>query len=123
MGMEEGLNKLVREMKKEKNTDVLRKKIREMILAEMNDVDLYDPLAEAKKDEEEEEDIDIDVTDEKMIGNDDPKVIEIQDLLDQLKNAAKGLDNDENGKKLKTQIDNTIIFFTGAYIATADDIE
>lgn len=121
MGMEEGLNKLVREMKKEKNTDVLRKKIREMILAEMNDVDLYDPLDEAKKDEEEVEDIeveDVDVTDEKMVGNDDPKVAEIQDLLNQLQDAAEELGDE----KLLTQVGNTITFFTREHVANADNM-
>ena len=125
MGMEEGLNKLVREMKKEKNTDVLRKKIREMILAEMDgaavEAGYYDPVAEAKKDKEEVEDVeveDIDVTDEKMIGNDDPKVAEIQDLLNQLQDAAEELGDE----KLLTQVGNTITFFTREHVANADNM-
>jgi hypothetical protein len=122
MGMEEGLNKLVREMKKEKNTDVLRKKIREMILAEMDGAAViardYDPVAEAKKDEEEVEDIDIDVTDEKMVGNDDPKVTKIQDLLNQLQDAAEELGDE----KLLTQVGNTITFFTREHVANADNM-
>jgi hypothetical protein len=123
MDMEEGLNKLVREMKKEKNTDVLRKKIREMILAEMDgaavEAEDYDPVAEAKKDKEEEvEDIDIDVTDEKMVGNDDPKVAEIQDLLNQLQDAAEELGDE----KLLTQVGNTITFFTREHVANADNM-
>lgn len=122
MGMEEGLNKLVREMKKEKNTDALRKKIREMILAEMDgaavEAGYYDPVAEAKKDEEEVEDVDIDVTDKKMIGNDDPKVAEIQDLLNQLQDAAEELGDE----KLLTQVGNTITFFTREHVANADNM-
>ena len=122
MGMEEGLNKLVREMKKEKNTDVLRKKIREMILAEMDgaavEAGYYDPVAEAKKDEEEVEDVDIDVTDEKMMGNDDPKVTKIQDLLNQLQDAAEELGDE----KLLTQVGNTITFFTREHVANADNM-
>ena len=122
MGMEEGLNKLVREMKKEKNTDALRKKIREMILAEMDgaavEAGYYDPVAEAKKDEEEVEDVDVDVTDEKMIGNDDPKVAEIQDLLNQLQDAAEELGDE----KLLTQVGNTITFFTREHVANADNM-
>jgi len=125
MGMEEGLNKLVREMKKEKNTDVLRKKIREMILAEMDgaavEAEDYDPVAEAKKDKEEVEDVeveDVDVTDEKMVGNDDPKVAEIQDLLNQLQDAAEELGDE----KLLIQIGNTITFFTREHVANADNM-
>ena len=122
MGMEEGLNKLVREMKKEKNTSALRKKIREMILAEMDgaavEAGYYDPVAEAKKDEEEVEDVDVDVTDEKMIGNDDPKVAEIQDLLNQLQDAAEELGDE----KLLTQVGNTITFFTREHVANADNM-
>ena len=122
MGMEEGLNKLVREMKKEKNTSALRKKIREMILAEMDgaavEAGYYDPVAEAKKDEEEVEDVDIDVTDEKMMGNDDPKVTKIQDLLNQLQDAAEELGDE----KLLTQVGNTITFFTREHVANADNM-
>ena len=116
MGMEEGLKRTIREGQKQKS---LREKIREMILAEMNDVDLYDPLDEAKKDKEEEvEDIDIDVTDEKMVGNDNPKVAEIQDLLNQLQDAAEELGDE----KLLIQIGNTITFFTREHVANADNM-
>jgi hypothetical protein len=113
MGMEEGLKRTIRESQKQKS---LREKIREMILAEMNDVDLYDPLDEAKKDEEEVEDVD--VTDEKMVGNDDPKVAEIQDLLNQLQDAAEELGDE----KLLIQIGNTITFFTREHVANADNM-
>ena len=110
MGMEEGLNRRIHEMK-------LRDKIREMILAEMGG-----DIAEAKKDDEEEDvDVtaDVDVTDNEMMGNDDPNVTEIQDLLIQLQKATKELGDE----KLLTQIDNTITFFTREHIATADNME
>ena len=95
----------------------LRDKIREMILAEMGG-----DIAEAKKDDEEEDvDVtaDVDVTDNEMMGNDDPNVTEIQDLLIQLQKATKELGDE----KLLTQIDNTITFFTREHIATADNME
>jgi len=120
MGMEEGLKRTIRESEKKKS---LRNKIREMILAEMDgaavEAEDYDPVAEAKKDKEEEvEDIDIDVTDEKMVGNDDPKVTKIQDLLNQLQDAAEELGDE----KLLIQIGNTITFFTREHVATADNM-
>jgi len=120
MGMEEGLKRTIREGQKQKS---LREKIREMILAEMDgaavEAEDYDPVAEAKKDKEEEvEDIDIDVTDEKMVGNDNPKVAEIQDLLNQLQDAAEELGDE----KLLIQIGNTITFFTREHVATADNM-
>jgi hypothetical protein len=120
MGMEEGLKRTIREGQKQKS---LREKIREMILAEMDgaavEAEDYDPVAEAKKDKEEEvEDIDIDVTDEKMIGNDNPKVAEIQDLLNQLQDAAEELGDE----KLLTQVGNTITFFTREHVANADNM-
>jgi hypothetical protein len=120
MGMEEGLKRTIREGQKQKS---LREKIREMILAEMDgaavEAEDYDPVAEAKKDKEEEvEDIDIDVTDEKMVGNDDPKVAEIQDLLNQLQDAAEELGDE----KLLIQIGNTITFFTREHVANADNM-
>jgi len=120
MGMEEGLKRTIRESEKKKS---LRNKIREMILAEMDgaavEAEDYDPVAEAKKDKEEEvEDIDIDVTDEKMVGNDDPKVTKIQDLLNQLQDAAEELGDE----KLLTQVGNTITFFTREHVANADNM-
>jgi hypothetical protein len=122
MGMEEGLKRTIRESQKQKS---LREKIREMILAEMDGAAVvagdYDPVAEAKKDKEEVEDVeveDVDVTDEKMVGNDDPKVAEIQDLLNQLQDAAEELGDE----KLLIQIGNTITFFTREHVATADNM-
>ena len=120
--MEEGLKRTIRESQKQKS---LREKIREMILAEMDGAAVvagdYDPVAEAKKDKEEVEDVeveDVDVTDEKMVGNDDPKVAEIQDLLNQLQDAAEELGDE----KLLIQIGNTITFFTREHVATADNM-
>lgn len=122
MGMEEGLKRTIREGQKQKS---LREKIREMILAEMDGAAVvagdYDPVDEAKKDKEEVEDIDIediDVTDEKMVGNDNPKVAEIQDLLNQLQDAAEELGDE----KLLTQVGNTITFFTREHVANADNM-
>jgi hypothetical protein len=118
MGMEEGLKRTIRESQKQKS---LREKIREMILAETNMNNFFDPVAEAKKDEEEVEDVeveDVDVTDEKMVGNDDPKVAEIQDLLNQLQDAAEELGDE----KLLIQIGNTITFFTREHVANADNM-
>ena len=54
-----------------------------------------------------------------MMGNNDPNVTEIQDLLIQLQKAAKELGDE----KLLTQVDNTITFFTREHIATADNME
>ena len=121
MGMEEGLKRTIRESQKQKS---LREKIREMILAEMDGAAVvagdYDPVAEAKKDEEVEdvEVEDVDVTDEKMVGNDDPKVTKIQDLLNQLQDAAEELGDE----KLLTQVGNTITFFTREHVANADNM-
>jgi hypothetical protein len=119
MGMEEGLKRTIR---KNQNVDSLRKKIREMILAEMDgaavEAGYYDPVAEAKKEIEDIDIEDVDVTDEKMIGNDDPKVAEIQDLLNQLQDAAEELGDE----KLLTQIGNTITFFTREHVANADNM-
>jgi hypothetical protein len=116
MGMEEGLKRTIRESEKKKS---LRSKIREMILAEMDgaavEAEDYDPVAEAKKDEEIE-DVDIDVSDDEMRGGDNPDIDKIQDLLEQLQNAAEDLGDD----KLLTQIGNIITFFTRQHVANAD---
>ena len=112
MGMEEGLNRRIYEMR-------LRNKIREMILAEM-DGDIAEAKEDEKEDEEEDVEVkDIKVTDDEMMGNNDPNVTEIQDLLIQLQKAAKELGDE----KLLTQVDNTITFFTREHIATADNME
>ena len=117
MGMEEGLKRTIRESEKKKS---LRSKIREMILAEMDgaavEAEDYDPVAEAKKDEEIE-DVDIDVSDDEMRGGDNPDIDKIQDLLEQLQNAAEDLGDE----KLLTQIGNIITFFTRQHVANADD--
>jgi hypothetical protein len=116
MGMEEGLKRTIRESEKKKS---LRSKIREMILAEMDgaavEAEDYDPVAEAKKDEEIE-DVDIDVSDDEMRGGDNPDIDKIQDLLEQLQNAAEDLGDE----KLLTQIGNIITFFTRQHVANAD---
>ena len=118
MGMEEGLKRTIRESEKKKS---LRSKIREMILAEMDgaavEAEDYDPVAEAKKKEEEVEIEDIDISDDEMRGGDNPEIDKIQDLLEQLQNAAEDLGDE----KLLTQIGNIITFFTRQHVANADD--
>jgi len=117
MGMEEGLKRTMRENQNQKS---LRKKIREMILAEMNDVDLEDPVAEAKKDKEEDEvenvDIEnIDVTDDEMMVNDNTEE-NLLDLLQKAQNDAKKLGDEE----LVTQIGNNITFFTRRHVSNTE---
>jgi hypothetical protein len=109
----------------------LRKKIREMVLAEMDGAAVedsyYDPVDEAKKkskDDDEDIDIeDIDIEEPDMEepsmetgGGDDPEVERILDLLDQLQDAAEKLKDD----KLLHQIGNTITFFTRQHVAEPD---
>jgi hypothetical protein len=108
MGMEEGLKRTIRESQKKK---ALRSKLREMILAEM------DEAKKSKDDEEEVEIEDIDVSDDEMRGGDNPDIDKIQDLLEQLQNAAEDLGDE----KLLTQIGNIITFFTRQHVANADD--
>jgi hypothetical protein len=108
MGMEEGLKRTIRESQKKKS---LRSKIREMILAEM------DEAKKSKDDEEEVEIEDIDVSDDEMRGGDNPDIDKIQDLLEQLQNAVEDLGDE----KLLTQIGNIITFFTRQHVANADD--
>jgi hypothetical protein len=107
MGMEEGLKRTIRESQKKK---ALREKLREMILAEM------DEAKKAEDDEDEVEIEDIDVSDDEMRGGDNPEIDKIQDLLEQLQNAAEDLGDE----KLLTQIGNIITFFTRQHVANAD---
>jgi hypothetical protein len=117
MGMEEGLKRTMRENQNQKS---LRKKIREMILAEMNGDNFYDPVAEAKKDkkEDEAEDVDIeniDVTDDEMMVNDNTEE-NLLDLLQKAQNDAKKLGDEE----LVTQIGNNITFFTRRHVSNTE---
>jgi len=107
----------------------LKSKIKEMILAELNedsteDVDepgalnnMYDPLAEAKKDEEVE-DITVDDTEvvdapeSDMMAGKTTEVSGIQSNLQAAYAEAKALGDE----KLITQIANTITYFTKAHI-------
>jgi len=114
-------------------------KIREMILAELND-DPYNPegvcedgeLEEAKKKDEEVEDVEITDTTEEIPAEDAPAeeapatggglediAADMEgtegDLMDYLMKAlkvAKGMNNE----KLETQIGNTLKFFVSEYI-------
>ena len=117
MGMEEGLKRTMRENQNQKS---LRKKIREMILAEMNGDNFYDPVAEAKKDkkEDEAEDVDIeniDVTNDEMMVNDSPEE-NLLDLLQKAQKDAKKLGDEE----LVTQIGNNITFFTRRHVSNTE---
>ena len=105
----------------------LKAKIKEMILAELNEDSTedqeitddnadYDPLAEAKKDEEEVEDVTVDTTTEELpdeaaapSSNDIPN---IQSHLQSAYAEAKQLGDE----KLITQIANTITYFTKAHV-------
>jgi len=106
----------------------LRKKIREMILAELDgaavEAEDYDPVAEAKKkakDEDTDEDVDVEDVDidieepgtEEMGGGEDPTIERIQDLLNQLQDEAEKLGDE----KLLKQVGNTITFFTRQHVA------
>jgi hypothetical protein len=122
MGMEEGLKRTMRENQNQKS---LRKKIREMILAEMNEdnteEEYYNPTVdEAKKDkkEDEAEDVDIeniDVTNDEMMVNDNPEE-NLLDLLQKAQNDAKKLGDEE----LVTQIGNNITFFTRRHVSNTE---
>ncbi len=119
-------------------------KIREMILAELND-DPYNPegvcedgeLEEAKKKDEEVEDVEITDTTEEIPAEDAPAeeapatggglediAADMEgtegDLMDYLMKAlkvAKGMNNE----KLETQIGNTLKFFVSEYIGGGED--
>ena len=125
------------EIEKEKmSKSKLRKKIREMVLAEIDgaavEADDYDPVAEAKKktkkeDEEEdidididtpEEDVDVDFDEEQPSSDNDSEIENIQNLLDQLQDAAEKLGDE----KLLKQIGNTITFFTRQHVAEKPEL-
>ncbi len=106
----------------------LKAKIKEMILAELNEDSTedqeitddnadYDPLAEAKKDEEEVEDVTIDDTTTEELPNEAaaPSSNDIPNIQSHLQSAyaeAKQLGDE----KLITQIANTITYFTKAHV-------
>lgn len=86
----------------------------------------YDPVDEAKKkDEEDDEDIDVEDTDVdtelpdvETGGGEDPEVEHIQDLLNQLQDAAEKLGDE----KLLKQVGNTITFFTRQHVAEKPEL-
>jgi DNA-binding phage protein len=108
----------------------LREKIREMVIAELEDTS----LEEAKKDEEEtpEEDVeaeeeveteeDVDVTDEETTGEegDEMNVPEMEgdegEILNHLMKAL-GMAKSAGDEKLIKQIGNTVTFLTRQYIS------
>ena len=86
----------------------------------------YDPVAEAKKkDEEDDEDVDIEdidadteLPDVETGGGEDPEVEHVQDLLNQLQDAAEKLGDE----KLLKQVGNTITFFTRQHVAEKPEL-
>lgn len=83
----------------------------------------YDPVAEAKKKDEEDidvEDIDVDteLSDVETGGGEDPEVEHVQDLLNQLQDAAEKMGDE----KLLKQIGNTITFFTRQHVAEKPEL-
>lgn len=109
----------------------LRDKIREMVLAEIDgaavEAEDSSPVDEAKKkskDKEEEdidiEDIDVDTESPGMeMGSGDVEIDNIQDLLNQLQDAAEQLGDE----KLLKQVGNTITFFTRQHVAAVEKPE
>jgi chromatin remodeling complex protein RSC6 len=106
----------------------LREKIREMVIAELED---NYPMTEAKKDEEEEpteeevdaeEEVDVDVTDEETIdgGESGMNVPEMEgdegEILNHLMKAL-GMAKSAGDEKLINQIGNTVTFLTRQYIS------
>jgi len=78
-----------------------------------------------KKDEEDDEDIDVEDTDVdtelpdvETGGGEDPEVEHIQDLLNQLQDAAEKLGDE----KLLKQVGNTITFFTRQHVAEKPEL-
>jgi len=142
MGMEEGIGAYEYEKGKEAGEKIekekiskskLRDKIREMVLAEMDgaavEAEYYDPVDEAKKKKEDEdidvEDVDIDVEDVEIDTetpdvemDEDAEINNVQDLLDQLQDAAEQLGDE----KLLKQIGNTITFFTRQHVADKPEL-
>ena len=115
--------------------EALKTKIKEMILAELNEENIdvtnlnYDFLPEAKKEDEEATDApeatDIEVSAEETPTSDsfevstsevDPTIKAIQDALTQAQAAAQKLGDE----KLTDQIGNTITFFTRTHVANKD---
>jgi DNA-binding phage protein len=106
----------------------LREKIREMVIAELED---NYPMTEAKKDEEEEpakeevdteEEVDVDITDEETTDEegDGMNVPEMEgdegEILNHLMKAL-GMAKSAGDEKLINQIGNTVTFLTRQYIS------
>jgi DNA-binding phage protein len=106
----------------------LREKIREMVIAELED---NYPMTEAKKDEEKEpakeevdteEEVDVDITDEEITDEegDGMNVPEMEgdegEILNHLMKAL-GMAKSAGDEKLIKQIGNTVTFLTRQYIS------
>lgn len=116
--VEEGIDAYKKEkMSKSK----LRNKIREMVLAEMDGA-AVEAVDEAKKKKEDEdidvEDVEIDTETPDVEMDEDAETNHIQDLLDQLQDAAEQLGDE----KLLKQIGNTITFFTRQHVADKPEL-
>lgn len=119
-------------MDEEKTTmtkEALKTKIKEMILAELNEENLdvtnldYDFLPEAKKEDTEATDVEVSAEEtptsdsfEVSTSEVDPTIKAIQDALTQAQAAAQKLGDE----KLTDQIGNTITFFTRTHVANKD---
>ena len=130
MGMEEGIGAYEYEKGKEAGEKIekekiskskLRDKIREMVLAEMDGA-AVEAVDEAKKKKEDEdidvEDVEIDTETPDVEMDEDAETNHIQDLLDQLQDAAEQLGDE----KLLKQIGNTITFFTRQHVADKPEL-
>ena len=124
----ENSNKYVADLiNEDEQKDTLRSKIREMVLAEMDamnvDGDVDEDIYEAKKEEVEDVEVDeeeVDVVDSEEFEDmpedapeDAPDSGEIMGHLEAAMDAARGLGDE----KLMDQLGNTITFYTRQHIA------
>ena len=103
----------------------LREKIREMVIAELEDTSLEEAKEEEEVEEEEvdaEEEVDVDVTDEETTGEkeDEMNVPEMEgdegEILNHLMKAL-GMAKSMDDEKLIQQLGNTVTFLTRQYIS------
>tara|TARA_R110000823_G_scaffold165745_1_gene297921 strand:- start:41 stop:466 length:426 start_codon:yes stop_codon:yes gene_type:complete len=109
-------------------SDAIRKKIREMVLSELNQEtpsEMMEAEKTSKEEESTEETIDteetVDITDEENIGTeDDVNVPEMEgdegEILNHLMKAL-GMAKSKGDEKLINQIGNTVTFLTRQYIS------
>ena len=109
-------------------SDAIRKKIREMVLSELNQEtpsEMMEAEKTSKEEESTEESVDteetVDITDEENIGTeDDVNVPEMEgdegEILNHLMKAL-GMAKSKGDEKLINQIGNTVTFLTRQYIS------